>query len=158
MENKEEAVVYGSDVDELQRKEDTEQIKSLAEQVATQVFKNMLAAAVSTSNYSLWQEQLFNVTTRYIYANTDGQMKWDSVEYTLPTKDGFSPAAIRSAYAVPYESSTYGNGYFFGVYMYGYTARIYYGTDSTQGARLDIRLIVTYIRNNINIPTITIPQ
>lgn len=158
MENKEEAVVFGSDVDELQRKEDTEQIKSLAEQVATQVFKDMLAAAVSTSNYSLWQEQKYDVTAS-VRASREGQLTIFTRTFDLPVKDGFSPAAIRSVQAKP--STGYGSavGYFYGAYMYGYSANVIVGTsDATNYASFDVSFIITYIRNNLNVPTITIPQ
>jgi hypothetical protein len=155
VENKEEAVVYGSDVDELERKENTDQIKAIAEEV----FKTMLAAAVRTNNYTLWSEQVFDIRTPSIHATTAGQLVTTQSDYTLPTVDGFSPAAIRASYALPRpQYNTKQIAYYYGVYMYGYTARIFYGTDQTDYCSVSVRLIVTYIRNNIDIPTITIPQ
>ena len=155
MEDKKEAVVYGSDVDELERKENTDQIKAIAEEV----FKTMLAAAVTTSNYSIWQERVFDIVTPTIHATTEGHLTTSQMDYTLPTVEGYSPAAIRSSYALPRPSyNTEEIAYYYGVYMYGYVARIFYGTDRTGYCSVSVRLIVTYIRNTINIPTITIPE
>lgn len=156
MENKEEAVVYGSDVDELERKESTDQIKALAEEVATRIFKEMLAAAVSTSNYALWQEYKLDMTVS-VRATREGVLSKETRSFNLPVIDGFSPAALRSAQATPDTSGRV--GYFYGAYMYGYTADIVVGTADASGyVSFTVSLIITYIRNNLNIPSITIPE
>ena len=151
MENKEEAVVYGSDVDELERKESTDQIKKLAGDV--------LAESVSNSPYTLWQEYKVETTYVSIRASTEGRLATYKHEVTLPQIDGFSPVAIRAASAIPNTNyALYSPGYYYGTYMYGYKVNMWLGVLSTTPARFTIDLIVTYIRNNLNIPTITIPQ
>lgn len=156
MEDKKEAVVYGSDVDELERKENTDQIKTLAEEVATRIFKEMLAAAVSTSNYSLWQEYKLDTTVN-VRASREGVLTKETRSFDLPVKDGFSPAALRSAQARPDTSGRV--GYFYGAYMYGYSANVIVGTTDASGyVSFTVSLIITYIRNNLNIPSITIPE